>query len=66
MSGEKPPETNIELLLTHLQPGSLAARLVTGYGGADNNKRDAALKSVVAARLREIVSGHGDADSKQD
>jgi hypothetical protein len=60
-----PPKTNIELLLTPLRPESLAARLVTGYAGADKNSRAAALKSVIAARRAEIAYGYADADNKQ-
>jgi len=65
MTDEPAPKTNIDLLLTHLRPESLAARLVTGYAGADRNSRADALKSVIAARRAEIAHGYADADDKQ-
>jgi hypothetical protein len=66
MPDKSPPNTNVGQLLTHLQPGSLAARLVTGYAGADKNGRADALKDVIRARSVEIANGYADADHKQN
>ena len=48
---------NLKLLLSHLDPESLAHRLVTKYGESDGKDLEGALDSVLATRLAEVRDG---------
>ena len=54
MTQDQSPTTNVESLLSHLKPDSLAVRLVTAYAGAREGHRDDAMKEVLKDRVIEI------------
>jgi hypothetical protein len=58
--------TNLQRLLSHLKPDTLAARLVTAYANATADKRDHAMKEVLKERFSEIESVHAHPENKKN
>lgn len=58
MPDESTPENNVDRLLTHLKPESLAARIVVAYAGAAGEGRKTAIEKIVRDRLAEIAGDY--------
>ena len=58
MTDASPTPTNLERLAQQLKTGSLAARLVAAHISALPATQQAALKTVIMARLNELRQAH--------
>jgi hypothetical protein len=57
---------NLKLLISRIEGGTLAHKLVTKYGEADGKNVENALDSVLEARLTEVRHGIEHAANKLD
>jgi len=63
MAGKAEPKNNSERLLTHLEDGSLAARLVRAHRNSDPAHRAESMKAVLQERLERV---RGSIDGTED
>jgi hypothetical protein len=66
LATDENPPTNMDRLLSHLKPDSLAAKLVAAYAGATDGDTASAIKKVLSERLTEIEKSHADLEDKKD
>lgn len=60
------PKSNFDLLLTHLDRGSLAAKLVEAYVAPGENTREDAMAEVIRKRTDELKSTHDRAEDQSN